>query len=558
MWTWLFVACAPEPTSPPIAEPPPGLEAREGLFRRELIEVVDGIHVAVGYGLANSILIEGDDGVIIVDAMESGPVAREVLAAFRTVTDAPVKALIVTHNHADHVFGSAVMAEGDVPVWAHATTESHIDRVVNVVRETLQVRSLTMFGSALPDSARLESGIGPELRFRPEDIALKRPTHTFTDRTEIEVAGVRLELVHAPGETDDQLFVYLPDRGVLLPGDNIYQAFPNLYTLRGTPPRDTMDWVRSLDAMRDRKATVLVPSHTRPVVGAEEVENTLRVYRDAIQYVHDQTVRGMNEGRSRDDLAATIRLPSHLASHPWLQEHYGMVPHCVRAIVDGYLGWFDGDASDLEPLPPAERAQRYAAAFAEASTLAEATAKAIAREDWGWAAEVGRWWVTAEPHDPAAREALASVYEARAADHRNMNVRYWYLTQAGELRGEISVEPFDSSQSPVELVTSIPIDAFLSAMPTRLRAEDVLDVDEQVAFVFPDLQRTFVLHVRHGVAELRERPANGVTKRLTTDSSTFKRLTAKQISPALAVADGRIQIEGGALAVARILRWFSP
>ncbi|MEN0063005.1 MAG: alkyl sulfatase dimerization domain-containing protein [Myxococcota bacterium] len=560
VWLWTWLACnspAPDPAPAPTAEA--SLTLREGLFRREVIEVVDGVHVAIGFGLANSILLEGDDGVVIVDTMESGTAAREVLTEFRKITDKPLAAIIFTHNHADHVFGSGVMSEGkDVPIWAHATTESHIDRVVNVIRDTLQVRSLTMFGTAIPESRRIEAGIGPRLRFDPAKIALARPTHTFEGRIEIEVAGLQLELVHAPGETDDQIFVFLPDRRILLPGDNIYQAYPNLYTLRGTRPRDTSDWVRSLDAMRDRNPEVLVPSHTRPVVGAAEVESVLRAYRDGIQYVHDQTVRGMNQGQSRDELAATIRLPPHLASHPWLQEHYGMVPHAVRAIVDGYLGWFDGDASDLEPVPPAERARRYAEAFGAGVPLSEATALALADGDLAWAAEIGRLWVESAPQDAQARATLASIYDARAEGHRNMNVRHWYLTQAGQLRGEIEVKPFDSAKSPPELVTSIPIDAFLSAMPSRLRAEDVLDVDEQVALEFSDLKRTFVLHVRHGVAELRERPATGVDRKLVTDSATFKRMSAKQISPALAVADGRIRIEGGTFAVARILGWFGP
>ncbi|MEM6931311.1 MAG: MBL fold metallo-hydrolase, partial [Myxococcota bacterium] len=347
---WTLLACGPEPAPPAPSLPPPSeaIAARERLFEREVIEVTGGVHVAVGYGLANSILLEGTDGVVIVDTMESATAAREVLAEFRKITDKPVVAAVFTHNHADHVFGSAVMAPGDVPIYAHATTESHIDRVVNVIRDTLQVRSLTMFGSALPESQLWEAGIGPRLRFDPSDIALKRPTDVFEVAATVEAAGLTLELVHAPGETDDQLFVWLPESRVLLPGDNVYQAFPNLYTLRGTPPRDTMAWVRSLDRMRDLGAEYLVPSHTRPVVGAEAVEEVLRSYRDAIQYVHDQTVRGMNAGRSRDELAATIRLPAHLAAHPWLQEHYGMVPHAVRAVVDGYLGWFDGDASDLE------------------------------------------------------------------------------------------------------------------------------------------------------------------------------------------------------------------
>ena len=111
---------------------------------------------------------------------------------------------------------------------------------------------------------------------------------------------MKLELVHAPGETNDQLFVWLPEKRVLLPGDNFYRAFPNLDTIRGTLYRDVLQWVESLDRMRERRPEHLVPSHTRPLSGADAIHAALTDYRDAIQFVHDQTIRGINRGHERD------------------------------------------------------------------------------------------------------------------------------------------------------------------------------------------------------------------------------------------------------------------
>jgi alkyl sulfatase BDS1-like metallo-beta-lactamase superfamily hydrolase len=256
------------------------LAAHSAEFRKDIVEVVPGIHVAIGYALANVILIEGDDGVIIVDTTESLAAARAIKAEFDRITDKPVAAIIYTHNHTDHIFGAAAFAQGrDVPVYAHATTWSHIERILNVLRPVIETRSFRMFGNYLAAGGEsiVNDGIGPALAHTPgvdtDLFGLLQPTHTFEDRLEVTIAGRRLVLLHAPGETDDQILVWLPEEKVLLPGDNVYKAFPNLYTIRGTRYRDVMQWAQSVRSMRDLGAEHLIPSHTRPVSGAEAVDD---------------------------------------------------------------------------------------------------------------------------------------------------------------------------------------------------------------------------------------------------------------------------------------------
>lgn len=533
----------------------PSLQAYAALLQPALLEPVEGIHVAVGHALSNVILIEGDDGAIVVDTTESRTAAAEALAALRTVTDKPIEAIVLTHNHADHVFGGVVFAEGrDVPVYAHEETEAGIDRVVNVLRDAIQVRSMRMFGSYLPDTAY--NGLGMQLRFDPADLGLLRPTHTFSDRMTVEVAGVTMELVHAPGETDDQLFVWLPEQRVLLPGDNVYQAFPNLYTIRGTSYRDVRDWYESIDAMRDLRPAALIPQHTQPVVGEEAVSEVLTAYRDAIQYVHDQTVRGMNAGKTPDELAAEIQLPPHLAQHPWLQEHYGRVPWSVRGVYAGYLGWFDGEGAGLEPLPPDERARRYAEAFSAGTSLPEQARAALAAGEMGWAAELARLWVRAEPDSAEAPVVLAAALDGLAHGHINPNARNWYLTEAMELRGEIENVPSTANVAPTAFVDSLPVDAFMRAMAVRLRAEETLDVDMVLAITFTDIEQSWAIHVRRGVAEIRPREVAEADLRLTTTAVTWRRMLAGKINRAGAFTSGAVQLEGRMADLVRFLAWF--
>lgn len=561
MLAMLVLACtstAPRPEVPLRADAAlhPDLAAHARLFDREVISPAPDVHVAVGFGLANVIWLEGPTGVVVVDTTEGRTAATEALAALRTVTDKPIAAVILTHNHADHVFGGQVFATEGVPVWAHRDTEAGIDQVVNVLRDAVSMRAARMFGTAIPADQRANDGIGFALRFQTSDIALARPTNTFDERVTVEAGGLTLELVHAPGETDDQLFVWWPERRVLLPADNVYQAFPNLYTIRGTAYRDVRRWVRSLDAMRALDAEVLVPQHTRPVVGADAVAGVLTAYRDAIQYVHDQTVRGINQGHTADALAAAIRLPAHLEAHPWLAEHYGRVLWSVRGIYDGYLGWFDGDPSRLEPLPPDERARRYQAAFAAGKPLGQQTREALAAGEASWAAELGALWVRASPDDAEARAVLADAYAALARGHVNPNAHHWYLTAALELRGEVTIAPTPRSEAPVDLVDGLPIDVFLAAMPTRLDPVAAADADLRVRFVFTDVGRTFTMHVRRGVAELQERDDPDAELTLTTTAQTYKRMLAGKESRAWALASGALAVEGDVGALVRFSGWF--
>jgi alkyl sulfatase BDS1-like metallo-beta-lactamase superfamily hydrolase len=569
----ILLACAARAPSPPDAavradaELHPALVAQSALLRQQVLEPVQGVYVAVGFGLANIIFLEGPTGVVVIDAGEGRGPATEALAALRERTDKPLSALVLTHNHADHVMGGQVFVEAGppgMPVWAHDTTEAAIDEVVHVLREATWLRGQRMFGAVLPPERETGDGIGMRLRFATEDIALARPTHTFSEAAVVEAGGLHIELRHAPGETDDQLIAWLPDRGILLPADNVYQAFPNLYTIRGTRPRDALQWVGSLDRMRDLQATVLVPQHTLPVVGQDAVADVLTAWRDAIQFVHDQTVRGINAGRTPDELAAGITLPPHLAAHPWLAEHYGRVPWCVRGVYDGYMGWFDGRASTLEPLPPAERARRYQAAFLAGRSLPDQVRAALDAGDWAWAAELGQWWVDAEPQDRAAREALAQALEGLARGHINANAHNWYRTEALELRGQVKLRVSPPDAAPVDLVDGLPVEAFMAAIPTRLKAEEVLDVDWRAAFFFEDEGSWTTLHVRRGVAEVRMRSAEQVEAWVaqrpadlvvTTTTTTWKRVASGHEGAVGALASGRMKLGGGVDELLRLQGW---
>lgn len=538
------------------------LRAHSREFEPALIRITDGVHVAVGDGLANAILIEGEDGAIVVDTMESAEAAEAVLRRFRQVTDKPIRALVYTHYHPDHTFGGAVFAEGrPVEVYAHERTNALLDEVLDVVGPTIYPRSMRQFGTHLTDAQRPNAGIGPRLAYVDgrNRIALLRPTRTFAERLDTEIAGVRLELRHAPGETDDQLFVWLPQKRVLLAADNVYRAFPNLYAIRGTPYRDVRRWVASLDAMRALRPAHLVPSHTRPVSGEDAVAKVLTDYRDAIQFVHDQTIRWMNAGLPLEDIVERVRLPAHLAASPWLAEHYGRVDWSVRSIHAGQVGWFDGNAARLAPLPPTERARRLQALAGSGRTLAQEAARALAEGDLQWAAEIAGDALRLAPDDAATRTVKAHALAALADRQTSANARNYLLTAAGELDGTIRILPRDATKAPPDLLRGFPIEAFLRGMSVRLRAEEALDVERAIGFEFTDLRergRDWTLTVRRGVAEVTEARTAEPAARLSLHSDRWKEIATGARSLPVLLATGEARLEGSLIDLVATLRLF--
>jgi alkyl sulfatase BDS1-like metallo-beta-lactamase superfamily hydrolase len=548
---------SPQPVSFAGIETPADLARHSGEFAQRIVEVTDGVHVAIGYGLANAILIEGADGAIVVDTLSSMDEGRAVREAFREITGKPVRALIYTHNHADHIMGARAFADSpDIPVYAHATTTAHIDRVLNILRPVLTARSQRMFGSYLDPAGLVNAGIGPRLGLGPDsEIGILRPTHVFDDALETEIAGIRLRLEHAPGETDDQILVWLPDRRVLLPGDNIYKAFPNLYTIRGTGYRNVRAWVASLDRMRQLAPEHLVPSHTRPLSGAEDIQAVLTDYRDAIQFVHDQTIRGMNQGLTADELASRIALPGHLAASPWLQEFYGTVTWSVRNIFSGHLGWFDGNPTRLYPLPPRDEAARWANLAGGYEPLLAAAETALARNDYQWVLEITDRLLRLDPSDPRPRNARVTALTALGELQGNPNARHYYLTTAAELGDGLTLGQIGVADA--ETLRDLPMGGFFQSLSVNLDAEKSAETLQSASFAFPDSGEQWSVIVRRGVAEIREGELADADFRVAVDSLVWKQMLAGTRNPAMTVATD-MDIEGGRVAFLEFLSMFRP
>ena len=220
-------------------------EEHRNEFRRDIVEVTEGVYSGIGYGLANSIMIETSDGLVIVDTLGSEERATEMLTEFRKISSKPIKAIIYTHNHLDHIGGTTIFArEGEPEIYAQENILYNIDNISTRIRPIIFERSARQFGIPLSEDKIVHQGIGGFLEINDEaTIGLLRPTITFKDKLDLKIDDLAIELVHVPGETDDHLYVWLPEQKTVMVGDNFYRTFANLYAIRGTKFRNPMEWV---------------------------------------------------------------------------------------------------------------------------------------------------------------------------------------------------------------------------------------------------------------------------------------------------------------------------
>ncbi len=552
----LFLSCS-ETTTLESTKPqtPEDLIAHSDEFKRELITVTDGVHVAVGYALANSILIEGEKTNIIIDTTGSEETATEVKDMFDAINSNPVETIIYTHNHADHTYGATVFAEGSNPdIYAHSTTEIYLSRVIGILRPIISSRSNRMFGNALPKEQVENNGIGPFLEIGRDGRkpGLLYPTKTFTDQIEFEAAGHKVQLFHAPGETNDQLFVWLPEKKVLFPGDNFYKTFPNLYTIRGTPYRDLVGWVNSIDLMRYLEPEYLVPSHTRPIVGKENINTLLTTYRDAIQFVHDQTVRLMNLGLDPNEIAERLVLPKHLGDSPYLKEFYGTPEWSAKNVFSGYLGWFDGNPSSLKPLPLKDEAEKIIQLSGDWNSLFKVAEDAFLVNDFQWSLQLTDYLLRSRPDDQKTKLLRKSALEALGRKESNPNSRYYYLSSAAQL--DENYQENDILLPSLEVIQKYPIESMMETLKVNVIPEKSLNKTIQLLFTFTDSPKSFSLFLRRGVLEVQPFMITGSSVQIKSSENDLKAILSGVKSLPISLVNGTLKVEGSR---ADLLSFFS-
>ncbi|WP_313815471.1 alkyl sulfatase dimerization domain-containing protein [Citricoccus sp.] len=534
------------------------LVAKAGLF-----EVSEGIYQVRGLDLSNVTFVEGNTGVIVIDPLlsrETGAAALDLYRRNRGERD--VVAVIHTHSHVDHfggVFGVTSQADVDSGAVQIIAPEGFVEHAVaeNVYAGVAMARrSGYMYGAALDRGPQGAVGAGLGQTTSTGEVGLIVPTMEISKTGQTHtVDGVEIEFQMAPGtEAPAEMHFYFPQFKALCMAENATHNLHNLLTLRGAVVRDPHVWSQYLTEAIERysdKTEVVFASHHWPTWGRDEIVAFLSLQRDLYAYLHDQTLRLINRGYTGAEVAEDFTLPPALENVWHTHGYYGSVSHNVKAIVQRYLGWFDGNPARLWPHPPQALAQRYVKAMGGVDRVVEIAREAYDAGDYRWAATLLDHAVFADESHADARSLYADTLEQLAYGSENGTWRNFFFSGATELRGENFGTPIDTN-APTVMANLSPEQLF-DAIAIQVNGPKAWDLVVTFAVVFTDLGRRFRVTLRNGVLVYVETDAvDGIEATLRTAKMRFLALLGGDMdSPGM-------EVEGDSTALQRLLGVLEP
>jgi alkyl sulfatase BDS1-like metallo-beta-lactamase superfamily hydrolase len=512
------------------------LTAKQGLF-----EVTEGIYQVRGLDLSNISFVEGDTGVIVIDPLISVETAAAALSLYRAHRgDRPVVGVIYTHSHVDHFGGvkgvtSQEEVDAGVPVIA---PEGFLEPAIaeNIYAGTAMTRRAGyMYGAMLPRGPRGSVGAGLGQTTSTGTVSLIVPTVDIT-RTgqELTVDGVRMVFQLAPGtEAPAEMHFSFPDRKALCMAENATHTLHNILTIRGAVVRDPHGWARYLSEAIERfgaQTEVVFASHHWPTWGREQVIEFLGLQRDLYAYLHDQTLRLINQGYTGAEIAEQFELPPALQRAWHTHDYYGSLSHNVKAIYQRYLGWYDGNPARLWQHPPREAAKRYVAFMGGADAVVDKARGSYKDGDLRWAAQVLDHVVFADPDHQEGRALLADVLEQLGFGSENGTWRSAYLSGATELRHGNFGTPVAAASG--DVLGQLPPELFFDALAIQVNGPAAWDLDLAARWVFPDHGATYRTTLHNGVFSYARDGSGDVTLTLTVPRSALGALATGDLETA--------------------------
>ncbi len=534
------------------------LNAIHGLF-----EVVPGIYQVRGLDLSNMTIVEGQEGVLVIDPLICAETAAAALALYRRHRgERPVTGLLYTHSHVDH-FGGALgvvdaddVAAGRIPVLA---PEGFLEHAIseNVYAGTAMARRADyMFGTALQRGPHGHIGTGLGMTVSTGTIGIVPPTHEITDTGQEEtVDGIAMIFQMTPGsEAPAEMNFLFPHHRALCIAENATHNLHNIITPRGALVRDARIWSRYLNEAIDlfgERADALLAGHQWPRWGRERIVEMLAKQRDLYGYLHDQTLRLLNKGYTGSEIAELLELPAGLAREWHCREYYGTVSHNVKGIYQRYMGWFDGNPAHLWSHPPEQAATRYVRAMGGAEAVLLEGRRAFAEGDYRWVAELMSHAVFADPSNAPARELEAQALEQLAYGAESAPWRNFFLMGATELREGVREGVHTPSR---EMVTLLSTEQLFDVLAIRVDGPRAGELQLSFNWVFTDTGERHLLRLSNGVlihSNDRQDPRADAT--VVVERAALNELFAGITPVAELLGAGRLRVEGDAAKLGELL-----
>lgn len=538
------------------------------LIEDGLFEVVPGIYQLRGFDLSVMTVVEGRTGVIVIDPLISIETAAAALALYRDHRgDRPVRAVVYTHSHVDHFGGvkgvttEGAVAAGDVQVIApegflhHAVAE-------NVFAGTAMTRRAGyMYGAALERGPAGQIGAGLGQTTSTGTATLIAPTIDVTHTgQQLTIDGIEVELQLTPGtEAPAEMNLYFPAHRALCAAENASHTLHNILTIRGAVVRDAHAWAHYLSETIDLwgdHLEVVFASHHWPTWGRERAVEFLAAQRDMYLYLHDQTLRLMNQGLTGAEIAEVLEMPPALAAQWHTHGYYGSVSHDVKAIYQRYMGWYDANPANLWPHPPEALAVRHIAAMGGRDGALAVARRAWADGDHRWCAEVGKHLVFADPSDEEARHLLADVFEQLGFGAENGTWRNAYLAGAAELREGRFGTPVTVGD---DMLAALTVTQVFDSVAVRIDGPRAWSEHLRIAWRFTDDDALHLTELRNGA--LNHRPVDAPPPDVTTVAlarPTLVGLLTGRIELSAAVAAGDVAVDGDPAVLGALTSLLAP
>jgi linear primary-alkylsulfatase len=529
-----------------------------------LFELAPGFYQLRGFDLSNMHVVEGEKGIIVIDPLISAETAAAALALYREHRgDRPVTGLIYTHCHIDH-FGGAKgivsaeeVRERGIPVLA---PEGFLEHAVseNVYAGTAMGRRAGyMYGAALrrgPDG-QIGSGLGQTTSLGTMTLIPPNRNVTATGQEET-IDGARMVFQLTPGtEAPAEMNFHFPEHRVLCIAENATHTMHNLLTLRGALVRDPHVWAQYLDEAIElfgADSDVLFAGHHWPTWSSERIVDYLRKQRDLYAYLHDQTLRLLNQGLTGREIAEELELPPELADEGHCRGYYGSVSHNVKAVYQRYMGWFDGNPAHLWEHTPVESARRYVEFMGGADRLLEQARQSFEQGDYRWVAEVVNHLVFAEPDNQAARDLQADALEQLGHGSENATWRNFYVAGAEELRNGITGTPTDAR--PLDILANLSVAQILDGMKVRLNGPQAWGKQLTIGWQVTNPDEHHLLTLENSVLHHRPSPPDAKPEAtLVIERQALNEMLAGTADLAALAETGRLQVEGDGAKLGELL-----
>ena len=527
------------------------LNAIHGLF-----QVTERVYQVRGMDISNMTIIEGDSGLIVIDPLLSVETARAALALYRSHRGAakPVVAVIYSHSHIDHFGGVRGVVEGDdvkagkVAVIAPDGFMAHAVAENVLAGNAMSRRAQYMYGPLLPagPQGQVDTGLGKNVS--RGSVSLIAPTTLVKQNLERRVIdGMEVVFHLTPGsEAPAEMNMFFPQFKLLNMAENTSHNMHNLYTIRGAEVRDGNAWSRYISEAIEQfggQAEVLVAQHHWPTWGNARLNSFMGRQRDLYKFMHDQSVRLLNRGYKPDEIAETLQLPASLQADWALRGYYGTLSHNAKAVYQKYMGWYDANPANLNPLPPVENAKKAVEYMGGAAAVTARARDDFAKGHYRWVASVMNQVVFADPANTEARALAADAleqlgYQAEAGTWRNA-----YLYGALELRKGIA--PLLGAFIPPDLARSLPMELVFDAMGTRLNGSKAEGKKILINWVLTDTNEQYITRLENAAlthVSGRQDPQADTTVTLTR--ATWDAISLKELGLPMALATGRVKVGG--------------